>query len=334
MGMGLRAAGLMAVACGAGLTVGGCCNCDTQRGRIVDPTKLPPPISMEEQLGQLEARMERIPRLTATAQPGGVTIDYVDEKGMPHHESAEGTLVLRQRFGEEAMGGRDPADVRLFGRAFDQTVFEAGRNSTDWWFVLYLDVKTVWTGDSHEPVQFAGGRGPASRAAGGIGILRADVVPALLGVSPWAIRPAADEVVTMKVDDFLGVNSVMALGRGEGGMPESKAGGTYATLRREVVVNRMTGKIDEVRLYNQGVMVMRSILGDYRAVELAGAAAEGAATQQAAPEVPFRVTLEYPARKMSIGLKFEKVVIRARDAQYDTPEFETMGLTIKHVGGS
>jgi len=65
-----------------------------------------------------------------------------------------------------------------------------------------------------------------------------------------------------------------------------------------------------------------------------GEAGEAAASQQAPPEVPYRVTLEYPARKMSIGLKFEKVVIRARDAQYDTPEFETMGLTIKHVGGS
>jgi hypothetical protein len=249
---------------------------------------------------------------------------------MQHTETAEGTLVLRQRFGADARGGRDPGDVRLFGRAFDQTVFEAGRNSTDWWFVLYLDVKTAWTGDSREPVQFAGG-GPGARAAGGIGILRADVVPALLGVSPWAIRPAADEVLTMKVDDFLGVNSILAMGKGEGGMPESKAGGAYATLRREVVVNRFTQKIDEVRLYNDGEMVMRSILKDYRPVEIAGSG-EGASTQQAPPDVPYQVTLEYPARKMSIGLKFEKVVIRPRDAQYDTPDFE--GLTVKHVGGS
>lgn len=331
MGVGVRMVGAAGVLA-ALLTAGGCAKCPINLGRKFDPAKLPPPISLGEQVDRLEQNMRRIPRLRGEAAINGVTISFVDDKGNRRQEHADGRLLLRQRFGEEARGGHDPADVRLVGMAFDQRVFEAGRNSNEWWFMMLKPLvpeSAAWVGDARRPVEFR--VGPEGQRGGGPGILRADVVPVLLGVSPWAVRPAPEEAVAMKVDDFEGVNNLMVFG------PRNDLGGglgARTTLRREVMVDRFTGQILEVRLYDQGgVLVMRSILRDYREAvvqaeeENAGNAANG---QAKGPLVPYQVTLEYPARQMVIGLVFDRVVVPLRDVAYEAPEAE-QGVRVNRV---
>jgi hypothetical protein len=328
MGVGVRMLGAAVVAVAVSM-VGGCCNCSTTILRRIDPAKLPPPISFNEQVARLEERMLKIPRLRGEAGINGVTIRWVDEKGT-HEEHADGRLLLRQRFGEDARGGHDPADVRLVGMAFDQRVFEAGRNSNEWWFMMLkplLPESTAWVGDARRPLEFRGGsRGGGG--TGGVGILRADVVPILLGVSPWAIRPAPEEAVTMKVDDLDGVNNLMAFG------PRNDLGnglGGRTTLRREVIIDRMSGQIIEVRLYDTaGVLVMRSLLGDYREAVVQSADDNAPNPAEKPPLVPYRVTLEYPSRQMVIGLVFDRVVVPLRDVVYDAPEPE-QGVKVNRV---
>jgi hypothetical protein len=296
----------------------GCCNCSTDTGRKFDLKDLPAPLSFSEQVARLEERMLKIPRLRGEAAINGVTIRWVDEKGTHEEHAEDGRLLLRQRFGPEARAGRDPADVRLVGMAFGHRVFEAGRNSDKWWFMMLeplVPESTAWVGDAQRPVEFGGG-------GNGRLILRADVVPTLLGVSPWAIRPAPEEAVAMKVDDLNGTNVLLTFG------PRNDLGnglGARIALRREVVIDRFTGEIREVRLYDAGgVLVMRSILRDYREAQVQSAE-ETPSTQPAAekgPLVPYQVTLEYPARQMVIGLVFDRVVIPLRDVVYDAPEPE------------
>lgn len=326
--MGARLLG-MAMLAGALIAAPGCVNCDSFKGRFVDPRTLPPPISFNEQVTRLESNMLRLPRLRASSAAGGVTIRYLDDKGNRREERADGTLVLRQRFGEEARGGHDPADVRLVGMIFDRKVFEAGRNSTDWWFIMWLDINQAWVGNARRPVEF-GALPSRQRGVGQVGTFRADVVPVLLGVSPWAIRPAPEESVAMKVDDFLGVNNLMVFG------PRNDLGGgmgARTALRREIIVGRNSEQIEEVRLYDTaGVMVMRSILSDYREAEVLTENADDAppAPAEKGPRFPHRVTLEYPARNMEIALTFDRVVIPLRDASYDTPEADE-GLKVNPV---
>ena len=122
------------------LLAAGCCPTPARTAGGVDRRTLPPPISLTDQLSRLNDRAAALPRLRAETVLRGVELRYLDQKGQPHTENVEGTLLLKG------------ANVILLGKAFDQQVFQAGRNATDWWFILRLDIKTARVGDARRPV--------------------------------------------------------------------------------------------------------------------------------------------------------------------------------------
>ena len=100
-----------------------------------------------------------------------------------------------------------------------------------------------------------------------------------------------------------------------------------AWIKRELVIDRHTGDITEVRLYNpEGVMIVRSTMSDYRPATLPSDA-EGKAT---GPRVPYMVTLDYPAQEMRVSMQFESVTVpeRVNDAAFKTPDFEGQDLKV------
>src|ERR1039458_8964388 len=85
-------------------SLGGCCCLPSK-----PPPPLPAPLSLYDQLHALNDRAQALPRLRAK---GTVVLRYVDDQGHPRQDSADGTLLLRQRYGELAT--KDPADVALW----------------------------------------------------------------------------------------------------------------------------------------------------------------------------------------------------------------------------
>jgi len=216
------------------------------------------------------------------------------------------------------------------GTSFDQPAFEAGRNAKDWWFAIKLDTKKAWLGDASRPTDFGdlGRQGSAT-------ILRADLVPDLLGLSGLpssavlsATSPAPWSEAFMLVDDADGMNHLYVtqnwmsqlIGAGGGQMRS-------AYIAREILVDRRTGCISEVRLYNaSGILAVRSQLSDYKPVVYAA----GVAPASPAPRFPHKVVVSYPTQFLTVSLEFDQVQIRANFATvvFATPDFRAQGLRI------
>ena len=285
----------------------------------IDPKLLPPPISAAEQAKLLADWSQAMPLLRATSVPLGVRIEYKDEKGEKKQQNAEGTLAIRQRFEQG-----ETADVLLLGKAFDQPVFEAGRNATNWWFLIRLETKTAWVGDSTRPREWSSGN-----SGGGSSILRADLVPELLGISalgtvPTSIdgairylRPRTVTTPPMIVDDATGTNRLL----------EMAGTATHPYISRELIIDRLSGELREVRLYNaDGKVMVSSVLTDYKPVTYP----EGTQAPARPQKFPHLVTVSYPAQNMKIVLQFDEVTVPARipEAAF---RMNTEGLKVANV---
>ncbi len=150
----------------------------------------PPPISIDDQVRLLALWSHALPLVDAKTSFNGVHLVYRDERGAQHSENADGHLVIRQHFeaaaalpasapATEPAPARPGADVYLVGQVYGQTAFDAGRNAQNWWFSIFLDTKTAWVGNAAAPQDLSSLGQKQSHA-----ILRADLVPELLGLSP------------------------------------------------------------------------------------------------------------------------------------------------------
>ncbi len=200
--------GRVVAAASAVVFLTGCC-----QKKILDITHLPPPITLEEQVARLDARTHALTHIYAKTVPLGVTLQYRDKKHEDHTEHVEGTLLLQP---EPVSGGTGP-QVLLSGRAFDRTVFQAGRNDQNWWFSLYIDPKTAFVGDSQRPIDWEA-LGNHNKKGEGLntGVLRADLVPDLLGVRTlsvggWGSSGASTsrDALAFRVDDYTVQNVIL-----------------------------------------------------------------------------------------------------------------------------
>jgi hypothetical protein len=300
----------------------GCCN---QNPGGVDLRTLPPPISLQEQVARLDARSAALPRIKAIAALRGVELRWI-EKGQQKVENFEGTLLLRQSTeGSGAGGGGSGAEIQLSGRAFDQEVLLAGKNATDWWCIVRLDVKKAWTGDARAPIHWTHLATPHAGDPNAA-LLRVDPIPDLLGLTQLA-NAGRDHALVFRVDDFNGTNDVLVEDLSAAALGSAEDGNAW--IRREIVVDRRTGDISEVRLYDpEGIMAVRSQLSDYRPVTVADAP-----PSESAPRMPFRIRIDYPAQQTTVTLQFEKITVPARinDAAFETPDFTGQGLQVIHV---
>jgi hypothetical protein len=305
----------------------GCCGpADRQPAKVV-----PPPISVDEQVRRIAEWQKSLPRIRADLVTAGARLEFPDENGNAKVQNAEGYLLLQQHPEAQAGSPQSRGDVYLAGKVFETTkVFEAGRNATDWWFAIFLDQNAVRTGDASQPVNLAALSSPNSS-----GIFRADLVFDLLGLSalPPAhnleqmsgaaapdqirLRNGREKILLMRVDDFAGINQLLV----EEFAPAEGRGTLY--ISREIIVDRASGRVSEVRIYNPaGVMVVRSKLEQYKPVTFG----EGAARTEIVPQFPRVVTLWYPAQKTTIRLEFGNVTLPAefRPAAFSTPRFDNL----------
>jgi hypothetical protein len=203
--------------------------------------------------------------------------------------------------------------VLLLGKAFNQNAFEAGRNETNWWFAIRGDTNTAWVGDATVPVDYA-----ALGQKGGAAILRADLVPDLLGLSKLPEYGAGagqnrTAGTMMIVDDANGTNDVYVGQMGDG----------RPYLAREIVVDRYNGHVTEVRLYDpEGVVVVRSRLSEYKPVTYE----EGALKAAVVPEFPRKVEVEFPARHLKVSMEFGEVAVSTgmEDRTFRMPRWRDM----------
>ena len=150
------------------------------------------PITLEEQVSRLDARTKALPRLKAKTVTRGVELTYKDKNKQVQTQNVEGTLLMRQ----EENGN---ASVMLLGTAFDQQMFQAGRNATDWWFICEW-IRRRPGRAMRKPIDYESMSSPGGGI--GTGILRADLVQDLMGLRQlggWYNRPG--EAVVMRVDD-------------------------------------------------------------------------------------------------------------------------------------
>jgi hypothetical protein len=285
------------------MTVVGCCQCPK-----ADTRAMPAPLSLAEQVNRLNDRAHALAKLTVG---GTVVIRYHDPDKGDQQQTAEGRLLLQQHFDEPGRGG----DVFLSGRAFNQEVFRAGTNDKQWFFIIYLDPKRAWIG----PVD------SESRAAGGGGaVMRADTVLEVLGITEL---PSHGCTVGMLVRDQ---NQLLEL-RTQGSSPA-------AWVKREILVNRRTGDIDRVNLYDpNGILLVKADLKDYREVKYRDGdeAPEGFKP----PRFPSDIYIEYVTQKASIHFTVpneygKRAELRERlpSQAFDVPPPEQLeGFKIEHA---
>jgi len=280
--------------------IGGCCNCL----KPLPPanTALPPPITLEQQLAELNARAAQLPRFKATADSSGVEVIIPDENGKPHHEpAAEGVLLLEQKYATHT------ANVLLVVRYLDKDIFELGKNEQQWWAIERDKKPAAQTGAVKPVVDFD----PDSQET--VFPLLADAIPELLGITE--IVPNSEQTIYMRVDDERGVNDVAIL--------RPNPDGT-ATIDREIIVDRRSGEVREVDLYwPDGRLMVRSTLDHYKPVTLAGNAAADA------PKMPRSIIVDYPAKQSRLGLRLVKVDVPASfpDDQFTPPDWNDEGIT-------
>ncbi len=132
----------------------------------------------------------------------------------------------------------------------------------------------------------------------------------------------------MRVNDFDRTNDLFIEQ-----LPDAMDTRGRAFLAKEIRVDRFTGNISEVRMYDPaGVLVVRSQLSDYHAISHGKNAAPPASPAEI-PSFPHRVVVSYPAQQTTISLDFSDVSIPAaiRDAAFETPDFQDEGLKVNQA---
>jgi len=271
----------------------GCC----QR-QHVEPLKvgvLPEPISLGEQIYDLNARARAMPAVRAK---GALVVEYVDEQGSPQRNSVDGTLVVRQRFG--AAGLNDPADVALYGRVAGQEVFQSAKNQEKWWFISTRD-KKGWMGDVLGTADLAGVDG---------GVMRADLMVQVLAITEIQLRAERGETIAMQVRDATRSNDIAIL--------QLRRDGT-AWVKRELIVDRDTRNVRQVTLGDpSGQRVVSATLQEYKSVGNGG-------------WFPCSIGVTYPAQKLSVHFIVDKVEMldEPPEAPFETPDFEERGIQLQ-----
>lgn len=300
------------LAVGLAMMVGGCCSC-------AKPEKLvaaPPPISAEEQLARINGRAQQIPRLILDAKNisgGNIHVAYRDKKGGEHNEDVEGRLILRQSV-QNAPGMAAPqtvatADIFVSLRKVGQELFRAGTGDGKWWWLEFGDAKEAYWGETRSA------ESPA-------GVIRPDFLIPMLGVTP--VVPGPDHALAMRVEDqppekHPPENTLMIF-------RSRPAGGGIAQLEQEITINRVTGNITRVRLFDDvGRPVITSELSNYSPTRLAD--------DKPGPEIPRLIIVRLPQQQALVELHISDAQIpeSVNDSLFTLPDFQAMGLKVQNA---
>jgi hypothetical protein len=284
----------------------GCPTCPPA-AKILTP---PPALTLDEQLHAAEARARAVPMLAAR---GTAHITWTDDKGH-HDERTDAALRIGQRYDADALknGG---GDVYLVGTFAGQEQFQAGRNPDKFWFLVRLDVKTAWVGNSAAPAT-------PSTAANLRAPLRADLLIDLLGIAQLAIDPR--QTVFQRYNDSPTAPEVDLLVL----MP-GPTGKRY--LQRAITLDRMTGRVSHVTIYDlDGLPLVSSQLSDYRDAPYR----DGDKYRAEVPiKLPYKVSIRYARQSTLVELAFDEMSIPSKlpPTVFTTPDFPAEGLKVVPV---
>jgi hypothetical protein len=268
------------------------------------PGPLPPPVSMSDQVQMLNDHARALPRLQAK---GSVVLRYIDDEGKPHQDSADGFLLLRQRY--EVEGASDPADAYLRGTFAGQEIFSAAKNQQKWWFIR-KDIKTGWVGDVEGTPDFSGTHSG--------GVMRADLMLQVLAITE--IQPHPGEVAAMKVHDSTRSNELEIL---------CLRSSNTAWVMREIIVDRDTGDVRQVTLGDPaGRLAVRADLKNYQPVTYKEGAEVPAPGGAILPKFPRDITIDYPSQKLNIHFTVESAELlpSVPERPFETPDFQELGI--------
>jgi len=271
--------------------------------KLAAPVVVPPPISLAEQVARLNSRSAALADLKGH---GKVTVTYFDADGSGHTHDADGTLLLHQHPDDAA----NPVDMLLLGRVVGQDAFEAGMNRTQYWMAVRLDAKHAYVGTVANMANVAAGVMP----------LRADRLVELLGITP--LHNSSQQRLGMLVNEQNGTNEIY--------LTQVRPDGRSA-IERVLVVDRLTGQVTQVRLYNpDGTLLAQAELTKYRPVN----AADGGLPAAAPPEFPRHIVIEYPDRhvqrtaRVILDLGNMAAVAPLAAKRFAMPDFAEQGLTV------
>lgn len=283
----------------------GCPTCPSA-AKILTP---PPALTLDEQLRAADARARAVPMLAAR---GSAHITWTDDKGH-HDERTDAALRIGQRYDADALkhGG---GDVYLVGTFAGQEQFQAGRNPEKFWFLVRLDVKTAWVGDSAAPAT----QSPANLRAP----LRADLLIDLLGLTQLALDPR--QTVVQRYNDSPTAPEIDLLVL----MP-TLTGKRY--LQRAITLDRMTGRVARVTLFDSvGLPLVTAQLSDYRDAPYR----DGDQYRAEVPaKLPHKVTIRYARQSTLVELTFDEMSIPSKlpPTVFTTPDFPAEGLKVVPV---
>ncbi|GEM_PF-1846794 len=286
------------------LSLTGCCG--TQRKL---PDFVMPAVTLEEQVAAVNGLAHAVPKLAAR---GSVYISWKDDKGK-HSESADASLRILQRYGPDALANHGP-DIVLFGRVAGQEVFQVGKNPQKYWFLVRLDNKTAWVGDTAHATSVIDPRDPSTQRTP----LRADVLTDLLGITEIA---PTDVAVQRYNDDPYSPQVELLL------LAKTPSGQQY--IQRSIAIDRTTGHVAKITIFTiDGQPAITSILSDYRDAPYRDGNVYHA--ESVPPQLPYKAVITYTAQKASVELHFDDVSIPTKFPAilFDTPDFPAEGLKV------
>jgi len=283
------------------LALGSCCHC--LKPTPPDTRPLPPPITMQQQLDDLNRRATELPRLIAHTHNDGIEIWYTQD-GKQKHKSADGYLELRQDYATHS------AQVYVKAEVLSQVAFEAGKNDKEWWYVSR-------GGNGEKPSgAFGNATGQPQLSEKSGAILRPDLIPPILAITE--IEPTDQHTIVMRVDDLRGVNDLLLM--------RPTADGA-AHISREILVDRRSGEVREVGLFNpEGLLIVHATLDNYAPATYTGNAAP---LDGQIPSMPHRIHIDYIAQHATVELRIAdwQVPPKIRGTPFDTPDWSDYGVT-------
>ncbi len=296
------------------------------------PRELPPLPSAYAEIHQLNARAFALATLRLT---GTLKLHYIDRLGNKQDYQVHGVLLVDQSRrvsppliplvksagGAASVSRRQTAasglKMLLVGTYLGQDVVEMGLNRKVYWLI-----------EHRQGVAYIGSTAKADRLPPGVMPLRPTRVLALLGIT--ALSDSVRQYVVMGAsadspDLHLFVvrrlrKKLFSTNGGRGSFQQQVFPGS-AWLQRELTVDRYTGQITQVMLFDrQGRAVARSRLSDYRPV-----AAGGQKPVASGPRVPFHIVIRYPAGRATLRWRLSKAALTLRGKPkfiFATPSFQ------------
>lgn len=277
---------------------------------------LPAPITVDQQKAEINQRAAQFTQLKLT---GDVKLIWkLDKK--TRSENAEGTLWVQRVAITREANAPLKTFAALFVTKLGQPAVEMGVNREHHWLAFRGDVDEAYIGDVR-----GNDRVP----------LRADLLVSMLGMTPVGEPDSslifngqpAPHAVTMTSNDVPGTNTLYEWAIAS--EASKQAGQVIRFVERVIVVDRRTGEIREIRLYQPtGALIARSQLSKYQDVLQQRADDDPIAS---GARLPTKIVISYPSREATLELSLKGLVmpLRIKPDTFRMPDFAKQGLKVK-----